>query len=97
MKERRRFPRHARELYLILYVDDDRVFKAMTLDISCGGLRLRSRQGLQPGTIIAFRPHEEVSSQGISGSGEVMWCNHSEQSDFFEFGVAFPVPMEFSA
>ncbi|HHO48436.1 MAG TPA: PilZ domain-containing protein [Desulfobacteraceae bacterium] len=97
MKERRRFPRCARELYLILYVDGDTVFKAMTLDISCGGLRLRSPRGLQPGTIIAFKPQEEVSSQGISGTGEVMWCNHSAQSDSFEFGVAFPVPMEFRA
>jgi hypothetical protein len=97
MKERRKFPRYARELYMILYVDDDTVFKAMALDISCGGLRLRSQRGLQPGTIIAFKPHEEVSSQGISGSGEVMWCNHSDQSDFFEFGVAVPVPLEFRA
>lgn len=97
MKERRKFPRYARQLYLILYVDDDTAFKAMTLDISCGGFRLKSPRELRPGTMIAFQPHDALSSHGISGTGEIMWCNPSGKSDYFEFGVAFPSPMQFSA
>lgn len=97
MKERRKFPRHARQLYLILYVDDDKVFKAMTLDISCGGFRLQSTRELQPGMMIAFRPQDAASSHGITGTGKVVWCNPAEKTEHFELGVAFLTPMEFRA
>lgn len=96
MKDRRKFPRYAKQLYLILYVDDA-VFKAMTLDISCGGFRLQSTREIKPGTIIAFKPYDSVSSHGISGTGEVVWCNPLENGDSFEFGVAFPSPIQFTA
>jgi hypothetical protein len=97
MKERRKFTRYAQHLYLILYVNDDTVFKAMTLDISRGGFRLESPRELTPGTLIAFKPHGNIASHNISGTGEVMWCKPSRKSDHFEFGIAFPVPIQFRA
>lgn len=97
MKDRRKFPRYAKQLYLILYIDDDTASKAMTIDISCGGFRLQSTRELKPGTIIAFRSQDALSSHAISGTGEVMWCNPSEDGDSYEFGVAFPTPIQFTA
>ena len=98
MYERRKFPRHSKQLYLKMFVYYDTneqptkitSFKVKTLDLSRGGLRIESPQVLAPGSIICFEPDDDIASQGMSGIGEVRWCNPSKKLDYFEFGIALP-------
>jgi hypothetical protein len=84
--ERRKFPRFAQRLPLQLRTNDT-PFKAMTLDISHGGLRIESTRELPPGAIVYFKP-DETSTHSISGIGEVKWCKPSAKQNYYEFGVA---------
>jgi len=98
MNERRKFPRYSEQLYLKLYFFDTNAvpskiinFKARTLDSSYGGFRIEGPQELTKGSIIGFESDDDITSHSISGIGEVKWCNPSEQHDYFEFGIAFPI------
>lgn len=103
MNERRKFPRFVQHLYLKLFICDPNMkpskityFQARTLDISRGGLRIESPREFTPGSIVGFKP-DNISAHNISGFGEVKWCRHSEASDHFEFGIAFPDAIQFRA
>lgn len=104
INERRKFPRISQQLYLKMYVSDTDLdsskihdFKARTLDISLGGLRIESPRELTPGSIVCFETDEEITSRKISGIGEVRWCKPSVKSDSYEFGIAFPDSIQFRA
>jgi hypothetical protein len=101
MNERRKFPRFAQHIYLKLFVCDPSMkpsrmtyFKARTLDISRGGLRIESPREFTPGSVVGFKP-DNISSHNISGFGEVKWCRQSGTPDCFEFGIAFPEAIQF--
>ena len=64
-------------------------FKAKTLDVSLSGLRIESPHNLAIDTIVIFAMDAEFSSENLSGVGEVKWCEPQEDSDKYEFGVAF--------
>lgn len=86
INERRKFPRFAQQLSLKLRVRDTD-FRAVTLDISHGGLRIESPEKITPGSIVYFKP-DDTTSHNISGIGEVKWCKPSTKPNFFEFGIA---------
>lgn len=103
VNERRRYPRFVQHVYLKLFVCNPNTkasrityFKAKTLDISRGGLRIESPWEFTPGSIVGFKA-DNISSHNISGFGEVKWCRHSEKSENFEFGIAFPDAVQFRA
>lgn len=95
--ERRKLRRFHEELHLLLAVCDTKCkppeiisFKARTVDVSLGGMRIEGPQKVAAGSIVGFEMDEEVSPKGISGVGEVRWCRGKPESDNFEFGIAFP-------
>jgi hypothetical protein len=95
--ERRKLRRFREELHLLLAVCDTRrkppeiiSFKARTIDVSLGGMRLESPEKVAAGSIVGFEMVEEFSGRGISGVGEVRWCRAQPDTDKFEFGIAFP-------
>ena len=97
MDERRRLRRFSEQLNMILAVCDTKIkppeinsFKARTIDVSLGGMRLEGPQKLTIGSIVGFELEKEFPSQGITGVGEVKWCKPQQDSDKFEFGIAFP-------
>lgn len=97
MDERRKLRRFREELHLLMAVCDTKSkppeiisFKARTLDVSLGGMRLESPEKVAKGSIVGFEMDEEFSVKGISGVGEVRWCRAQPESDKFEFGIAFP-------
>lgn len=93
---RRRFRRVAERLHLAVSecdVDkkpvsilDDR---AMTVDLSLGGLRLESHQAITQDTCLAFDFGPDFSTPHLTGMGEVKWCEKKRDSDLFEVGVSF--------
>lgn len=95
--ERRKLRRFREHLQLILAVCDTKIkppeitsFKARSIDVSLGGMRLEGPQKLTIGSIVGFELDDEFSSKNISGVGEVKWCREQQGSDKFEFGIAFP-------
>jgi len=95
-EDRRKFQRFAELLYLDLVVCDANIipreingFKARTLDVSLGGLRIESPRELATDTILSFDSDPEFSSESLSGVGDVKWCRPQKDSDKFEFGIAF--------
>lgn len=95
MDERRKFPRHSKQLYLKMFSYDPHVipavitnFTAMTLDVSHGGFRMESRQELTTGSIVGFQTPEDNSSHSISGVGEIRWHRPSGKTGYSEYGIA---------
>jgi len=95
--ERRKSRRFSEQLQLILAVCDTKIkppaftsFKSMTIDVSLGGMRLECPQKLATGSIVGFELDGDFSSHNISGVGEVKWSKPQQDTDKYEFGIAFP-------
>jgi hypothetical protein len=101
MDERRQFPRFSSGINLTLYAPDTQDipgriinFNVRTLDVSRGGLRLKSPQALTTGSRVGFELLNDTASRWISGIGKVKWCAPSKEPDSYEFGIAFPIIIE---
>jgi hypothetical protein len=70
---------------LLELLDDN----ALTVDLSLGGMRLRSSKEIQQESLISFQFSPDFSIPNLSGVGEVKWCEPIENSDHFQAGVAF--------
>lgn len=62
--------------------------RAVTLDMSFGGLRLEGSQFLEASSLVAFTFDEQFSRPGWTGFGAVQWCRVGEQAGAFQAGVA---------
>ncbi len=94
--DRRKMRRFVDQLFLKLIVCDKTVTpraindcKAKTLDLSIGGMRMESPRELNTDTIVCFESDPDFSPDNLVGVGEVKWCEPKEDSDMFEFGIAF--------
>jgi hypothetical protein len=93
---RRRFRRISERISLVVTLCDvnrrpielldDR---AITLDLSLGGLRIESHREIPPETLVAFEFGPDFSSPDLAGVGEVKWCESRLDSGLFEAGIAF--------
>lgn len=72
--ERQRYLRHHLVLPVVLKTTDTREQKAMTSNISRGGMAVRCRQSLKPGSAIHFAL-ELPLGEPVRGRGEVAWAN----------------------
>ena len=63
--------------------------KALTLDLSLGGMRLESNKKLQKDSLVTFQFSPDFSIPNLSGTGEVKWCEPADNSGHFQVGVAF--------
>lgn len=64
-------------------------FRATTLDISLGGLRMEAAQGLPADSIVGFELESDQLAQGLPGVGQVKWCVPRQDSGKFEIGLSF--------
>jgi hypothetical protein len=95
-RDRRKLQRIPEELYLDLVVCDRNVgpqvmnaYKAKSLDVSLGGLRIESFKELTTDTIVSFVLDPDFSSDSLLGVGEVKWCEPIKDSNKYESGIAF--------
>ncbi len=63
--------------------------KVSTLDMSLGGVRIEGPRELAKDSLVNFEFGSDSSSSGLSGVGEVKWCESQKGSDRFEAGIAF--------
>jgi len=63
--------------------------KAITIDLSLGGLRVESHAMIPKDTFISFEFGSDFSTPDLAGTGEVKWCEARRDSDTFEAGIAF--------
>ncbi len=94
--DRRRLQRYPEQIYLDLIVSDRKrdlkvlsSYKAKSLDVSLGGLRLESYKKINKNTAVSFVMDPDFSSESLLGFGEVMWCKPKKDSNKFESGIAF--------
>jgi CheY-like chemotaxis protein len=76
--ERQRYLRHRLILPVVLKTTDAREQKAMTSNISRGGMAVRCQQSLNPGSAIHFAL-ELPMGKPVRGRGEVAWANSDGQ------------------
>lgn len=95
-KDRRRMKRYPELLYFDLAACDKNkgpqvinIYKAKSLDISLGGMRLESHNEFMTDTLISFVMDPDFSSEDLLGVGEVKWCRPKENSTKYEMGIAF--------
>ena len=88
--------RFAERLYLTLVACDPNRkpqskigFKAMTLDMSLGGLKIECPQELAAETVVGFELAYDQSVNELTGVGKVKWCAPQQDSDKFEIGLSF--------
>jgi hypothetical protein len=93
---RRRFRRIADRLALAVSLcDNDRRpielldDRAVTLDLSLGGLRIESHRKIAKDSLVAFEFGPDFSTPDLIGVGEVKWCEARVDSGLFEAGIAF--------
>lgn len=93
--DRRRLRRYPEQLYLDLVVCGSEEefqlmnFKAKSLDVSLGGLRIESYKEFAKDDVVSFVMDPEFSSAGLLGVGEVKWCRPQENTNKYECGIAF--------
>lgn len=94
--DRRRLPRFAERLSLTLMSYSNNVSqqesicdKVATIDMSLGGVRIEGSRELAKDSFVNFEFGPDSSSPGLSGVGEVKWCESQKDSDRFESGIAF--------
>ncbi len=95
-KDRRRLQRYPEQIFLDLIVSDRQSdlkvlnsYKAKSLDVSLGGLRLESYKEFTESTAVSFVMDPDFSSESLLGFGEVRWCKFKKESNKFESGIAF--------
>jgi CheY-like chemotaxis protein len=76
--ERQRYLRHRLILPVVLKTTDAREQKAMTSNISRGGMAVRCQQSLNPGSAIHF-VLELPMGKPVPGRGEIAWANTDGQ------------------
>lgn len=101
MKDRRRFPRFSKQIYLTLYVREENAssnridtFRARTIDVGRGGLRIESPREVWTGSRVGFESDDDDAAHCVSSIGEVMWCSSKGNRNTFEFGLSFPIAIE---
>lgn len=94
--ERRRMRRYAKNIYMDIAVCDSTnnfsvtgKYKVRTLDMSLYGMKIESAEKFTTDTVIGFELDPDLSSDFLSGTGTVKWCEQQINSDRFEFGVDF--------
>ncbi len=94
--DRRRLRRYPGHLYLDLVACDKdfssqvmNYYKAKSLDVSLGGLRVESSKELVIDDIVSFMMDPDFSSESLIGVGEVKWCKPRIGQNKFESGIAF--------
>jgi len=95
-RERRRLRRYPEQLYLDLVTCDKDIgpqemnfYKAKSLDVSLGGLRVESFKELAKDSFVSFIMDPDFSSESLLGVGDVKWCEPKIDPDRFEAGIAF--------
>lgn len=63
--------------------------KVATIDMSLGGVRIEGSRELAKDSFVNFEFGSDFPSPGLSGVGEVKWCESQKDSDRFEAGIAF--------
>lgn len=95
-RDRRRLRRYPEQVYLDLVACDRslnpqlmKAYKAKSLDVSLGGLRVESFKEFPSDAVVSFVLDPEFSSETLLGVGEVKWCLPKKDSNKFESGIAF--------
>ena len=95
-RERRKLRRYPEELYLDLVTCDKdtdlhemNFYKAKSLDVSLGGLRVESFNELAIDSFVSFIMDPDFSSESLLGVGNVKWCEPKIDPNRFEAGIAF--------
>jgi len=95
-RDRRRLRRYPEQVYLDLVACDRnlnpqlmKAYKAKSLDMSLGGIRVESFMEFPPEAVVSFVLDPEFSSETLLGVGEVKWCVPKKDSNKFESGIAF--------
>jgi len=92
MNKRRKFFRFSRDLYLNMFVLDQKQqtqianFKAKALDFSYGKFWVESPRQVTKGDIVGFEL-DGVAPGTTTRVGEVISCAPSKKSDYFELGL----------
>ena len=60
-----------------------------TLDLSLGGMCLKSKLKRQSNELLLLELMPEDSKSSLTGIGEVKWCNSIEESSDYRVGIAF--------
>ena len=94
--DRRRMRRFPEQIYLDFIINDTnstgtsgRNYKAKTIDVSLGGLRIESYNELRADSIISFILNPEFSEKELLGIGEVKWCKPKKSTNKYESGISF--------
>ena len=95
-RERRRLRRYSEQLHLDLVTCDRDIgpqemnfYKAKSLDVSLGGLRVESFEELAKDSFVSFIMDPDFSSKSLLGIGDVKWCEPKINTNRFESGIAF--------
>lgn len=92
-QERRKFPRLRREERAVLHrleADDDpehAVLYCKTVDISAGGLQVRTKQELHPGEAVEAVITVEGYGDSFRLRGEIRWCRDAGNGEEYLAGV----------
>jgi Tfp pilus assembly protein PilZ len=76
---------HLRDEDLVSLVDD----KAVTVDISQGGIRFETFREVPVDSLISFFLTAKEFEEPLHGVGQVKWCKPLEKSSAFHAGIAF--------
>jgi len=60
-----------------------------TLDLSIGGMCLKSKRKRQSDELLLLKLMPEESESALTGIGKVKWCNSIEESSYYQVGIAF--------
>lgn len=95
-RDRRRMRRFPEQIYLEFIISPSnndgqkgRNYKAKTLDVSLGGLRVESFNELATDTVVSFILNPQFSSEDLLGVGEVKWCKPQNGTNKYESGISF--------
>lgn len=95
-RDRRRLRRYPEQFYLDLVACDKnndskvmKAYKAKSLDVSLGGLRVESFNEFPADAVVSFVMDPDFSSESLLGIGEIKWSAPKKDSNKFESGIAF--------
>ncbi len=95
-KSRRHFPRFARQVQVTVADCNNKGVptdlldgKALALDFSRGGMRIKSKREMPLKEMVFFSFGPSVNPSTVTGRGEIRWCEQHEVTQGFHAGIAF--------
>lgn len=71
------------------YLTNDPQEQAMTVDLSIGGLCLKSKSKVHTDELLLLQLDEKTEQSSVSGFAEVRWCKTFDESSEYFVGLAF--------